>query len=76
MLTLHHNLPASIATKPDVKCVRFSPNDTPEVLKESVFTTVGSILHSSLRCVSPARIHLFPWVRSKAYQTSRTLTQS
>ena len=47
MLTLHHNLPASIATKPDVKCVRFSPNDTPEVLKESVFTTVG--LHPALK---------------------------
>ena len=41
ILTLHHNLPASIATKPDVKCVLFSPNDTPEVLKENVFTTVG-----------------------------------
>ena len=47
MLALRHNLPASIATKPDVKCVRFSPNDTPEVLKESVFTTVG--LHPALK---------------------------
>ena len=47
MLTLHHNLPASIATKPDVKCVLFSPNDTPEVLKENVFTTVG--LHAALK---------------------------
>ena len=37
----------SIATKPDVKCVLFSPNDTPEVLKENVFTTVG--LHPALK---------------------------
>ena len=47
MLTLHHNLPASIATNPDVKCVLFSANDTPEVLKENVFTTVG--LHPALK---------------------------
>ena len=44
MLTL---LPASIATKPDVKRMPFSPNDTVEALKENVFTTVG--LHAALK---------------------------
>ena len=47
MLALRHNLPASIATKPDVKRVSFSPNDTFEALKENAFTTVG--LHPALK---------------------------
>lgn len=47
MLILHHNLPASIATKPDVKRVLFSPTDMPEAIKENVFTTVG--LHPALK---------------------------
>jgi len=47
MLALRHNLPASIATKPDVKRMPFSPNDTVEALKENVFTTVG--LHPALK---------------------------
>ena len=47
MLALRHNLPASIATKPDVRRMPFSPNDTVEALKENVFTTVG--LHPALK---------------------------
>ena len=46
MLALRHDLPASFATKPDVKR-GFSPNDTLEALKENVFTTVG--LHPALK---------------------------
>jgi len=47
MLTLHQSLPASFATNPDAKRVPFSPNDTPEAVKENVFATVG--LHPALK---------------------------
>ena len=47
MLVLRHDLPASFATKPDVKRMLFSPNDTLEALKENIFATVG--LHPALK---------------------------